>query len=375
MDRGEKRVFGLDVLRAAAIALVILSHLAYLNPHWAQAIVPWLAGVMGVEIFFVLSGYLIGGIIIRLMRQGRFNRPRDLGHFWVSRWLRTLPSYYVFLMIICIAHGSLLGQLREHPEFLVFMQNLAWDAPRLFFGHSWSLAVEEWFYLVFPLLLFGSFALLRVPLRTSLLSCALILCAASFALRIWHGPEHNLYDFDASMRKWVVFRFDALMMGMLIAFARQEAVAFWQLLVARWWLTSALFVLICFAAAFGTNFLLTIPWLQLIFFPVVSASIALVLPRFVQWADTASVLKHPTVALAKCSYSVYLAHTLPLSLLERSSFFRQHSVFAAAASFGGIVVLSALGYFLIEAPVMRWRRHWDERYKARQTAAHGAPGP
>ena len=91
--KSSQRNFGLDVLRAAAIVMVLVSHTANaLN----------FLGVYGVELFFVLSGFLIGDILIRsAARQSRFDF-RDLAEFWTRRWFRTLPNYYWFLALYLV---------------------------------------------------------------------------------------------------------------------------------------------------------------------------------------------------------------------------------------------------------------------------------
>ena len=88
-----KRIFGLDVMRAVAILLVVFSHVLWIVPD-AKGIIPdllSLAGVIGVEIFFVLSGFLIGRIVIKMFLQEDFNF-RKVMYFWIRRWFRTLPN-------------------------------------------------------------------------------------------------------------------------------------------------------------------------------------------------------------------------------------------------------------------------------------------
>ena len=136
------RNYGLDFIRASAIALVIVAHYATAAP---------VCGVLGVEVFFVLSGYLIGGILYRMIQSQDPLDFRDVIQFWVRRWMRTLPNYYFFLLVfvvIAVATGQQVdwSSLWRYPFFL---QNLT-EPPAVFYGISWSLAVEEWFYLFFP---------------------------------------------------------------------------------------------------------------------------------------------------------------------------------------------------------------------------------
>jgi peptidoglycan/LPS O-acetylase OafA/YrhL len=147
----ESRVFGLDFLRAAAILLVIVAHSSFMFlPLTHRLEAWWMLGHLGVELFFVLSGFLIGGILATQAQTARF----AVGRFWVRRWLRTLPNYYLFLIINIVLARWIEGSWPHAAPYAVFLQNFAWPQP-LFFIESWSLAVEEIFYLIAPLLLCG----------------------------------------------------------------------------------------------------------------------------------------------------------------------------------------------------------------------------
>ncbi|HMC97241.1 MAG TPA: acyltransferase, partial [Flavobacteriales bacterium] len=158
----KSRVFGLDVMRALAIVLVVLVHSDYmLWEHWPGF--PWLPFVDGVDLFFVLSGYLVGGILLRYATSAAPS-PRRLLDFCQRRWLRTLPNYYLFLVIniVLLSFGLTRGMLNHSAlYYFAFLQNL-YKPVDTFFWESWSLVIEEWFYLLFPILLFGLMWLLRV---------------------------------------------------------------------------------------------------------------------------------------------------------------------------------------------------------------------
>src|SRR5262245_16100295 len=90
------RVFGLDFLRALAILLVLVAHASFMFlPLTHRLEAWWMLGHLGVELFFVLSGFLIGSILARQAEEVQFS----VGRFWARRWLRTLPNYYLFLAI------------------------------------------------------------------------------------------------------------------------------------------------------------------------------------------------------------------------------------------------------------------------------------
>nr|GFD13805.1 acyltransferase, putative [Tanacetum cinerariifolium] len=139
------RIFGLDLLRAGAILTVMLSHTSgYLPAAWAPAYLTlqW----DGVGNFFVLSGFLIGGILLKTLEKQPASRAVLLD-FWNRRWLRTLPPYLLVLFIsfaIAIARHEKEATWYNFFKYAVFSQNLRKPHPAPF-GEAWSLSIEEWF--------------------------------------------------------------------------------------------------------------------------------------------------------------------------------------------------------------------------------------
>ena len=204
----------LDLCRALAILLVILSHGRYL----LRSAMPWadalrFGGFMGVELFFALSGFLIGGILIRLSRGGG---AHWLSGFYARRWFRTLPNYYLFLLvnIAMVALGVYSADLGALWKYLLFVQNLFSPHPP-FFAEAWSLALEEVFYLLFPLLLLMVSRLLGLPHSRSVLVAAVAVIALSLVARLLLA--NSIETWDAGIRKVVFLRCDTLMFGVLLA--------------------------------------------------------------------------------------------------------------------------------------------------------------
>jgi len=139
---------GLDLLRTAAILLVAVFHIHL--EHAPRFLLPvQQCGWMGVDLFFVLSGYLIGS---QLLRPYTRNAVPSVRLFFLRRAFRVLPAFLVVLFVY-----FLFPAFRERPNlpdlwrFLTFTQNFGLQAPAAF-SHDWSLCVEEHFYLVLPLL-------------------------------------------------------------------------------------------------------------------------------------------------------------------------------------------------------------------------------
>lgn len=118
------RIIGLDLVRAAAIAMVLVAHMAELTATWWPA--TWVlrvGGLIGVETFFALSGFLVGGILYRSLVGGTLS----LGRFWRRRWLRTVPAYVVFLMLNILFARRFYGATTSWQEvgtYLLYLQNL-----------------------------------------------------------------------------------------------------------------------------------------------------------------------------------------------------------------------------------------------------------
>jgi peptidoglycan/LPS O-acetylase OafA/YrhL len=141
------RSFGLDLIRVLAVSFVLLA-------HFGKAIEPF--GFWGVELFFALSGYLIGNIVLRhYLRSPEWNF-KQIKNFWARRWWRTLPNYYLFLIVSLFFHHFQDGKIPsvlKLSSFLWFGQNLLSRFSE-FYGVSWSLCIEEWLYFTFPLVLY-----------------------------------------------------------------------------------------------------------------------------------------------------------------------------------------------------------------------------
>ncbi|MEI8326227.1 MAG: acyltransferase, partial [Betaproteobacteria bacterium] len=174
------RLPGLDLLRSIAIIWVMMFHsflLGGLGPDWS-----WLSrfGWMGVDLFFVLSGFLIGTQVLTPLAQGTRLSYTD---FYLRRALRILPAYWTVLLLYAAWPA-----LREGPgmepswKFLTFFLNLSIDYGRnTAFSHAWSLCIEEHFYWLFPVL---AAALLRRPsLGKFVTLCVVLVLAACRTLR------------------------------------------------------------------------------------------------------------------------------------------------------------------------------------------------
>lgn len=208
LKRGQNRNFGLDVARALAISFVLVS-------HFSQALKP--LGFWGVELFFGLSGFLIGNILWRNFSIGDTWNHLSILNFWSRRWWRTLPNYYLFLVITIIFQyciNNVIPSLSDIYISLWFGQYIV-NPPVTFYGVSWSLCIEEWFYLLFPISLLILNRLFVKP-QLTFIAVITLFVLASITIRTLIFLEYYSYSFP--IREITFCRLDAIVFGVAIAF-------------------------------------------------------------------------------------------------------------------------------------------------------------
>lgn len=213
-----RRIFGLDVFRAVAILTVVATHAGSLLDLSRFDGFPYIKLIDGVELFFVLSGFLIGGILLNTINAPEGFGPKQLISFWKRRWLRTIPLYYLVLLLnVGFAKTGLVANdlSQFNWKFFVFLQNFS--SPFVdFFWESWSLSVEEWFYLSTPILIILALRWL-VP-KYSFLSVVLVMMILPIVFRFSiRDPEIDGFWFDQTFRKIVLARLDSIAYGLFAA--------------------------------------------------------------------------------------------------------------------------------------------------------------
>jgi len=218
---------GLDLLRALAIIVVVIYHAALFGFKLPGRVDRF--GWVGVDLFFVLSGYLIGGQLLGpLARGGDIN----LGRFFARRALRILPAYLVILAIYIF-----LPSWREYPEmspwwkFVASVQNIGLHGGTAF-SHAWSLAVEDQFYLCLPfILLFAN----RWSRAAIIIPSVIVLGGIGF--RAFLADQNPAAHFGRSFRgfqAWIYYptwtRLDPLVFGVSLAAIEKFRPQWWKCL-------------------------------------------------------------------------------------------------------------------------------------------------
>jgi len=222
-QQAEKKLHGLDFLRALAIIQVMFFHYKGLGPHpeWMQPVFEF--GWAGVPLFFALSGFLISSQLFAMINRGA---EISFKEFFLKRFFRIIPAY-----LLVVAIYFLVPSFHEREalsplwKFLTFTQNIGLDFRTMgTFSHAWSLCVEEQFYLFFPLILIALVYYNRIKQGFIVL---LILFLAGFALRFmaWNQlvlPYSNNGElFYPYWHKFIYYptyaRLDGLIFGIVVA--------------------------------------------------------------------------------------------------------------------------------------------------------------
>lgn len=362
-----KRILGLDIMRALAILLVVFSHTLWIVPG-AKGLIPdllSLAGVIGVEIFFVLSGFLIGRIVYRIFVSDEFNFNK-LKYFWVRRWFRTLPNYYLILIVNIVLAFYFGTKLPSNLwQYFFFLQCFAWEMP-LFFSESWSLPIEEFAYIIGPLLMYLVLLVKTNISKSRLFVIITILIILFFTLTkvvyYVNGGEKNMLFWNVNLKAITIYRIDAIYFGVFAAYLSMVKPKLWDKLS---WLSFFIGVIIFL----GLNYLIptrrifieTNPFFwNVLYLPINSLAIAFTLPLLSNIKSAPKVFLVPITYISVISYSMYLLHySIILQLLKfyiPSDGLPKFDVFVYIVVYVFLVILiSYLLYVVYEKPMMDMR--------------------
>ncbi len=350
MNSKKRYMPGLDGLRALSVLAVIAYHL---NMKWAQG------GLIGVAIFFVISGYLITDqILIQKQRYGRL----DLKDFWIRRARRLLPAMFCMLLFVAIwlllldpdrlnhLQGDYLSSLfYVNNWWLIFHQVSYFESfgPPSPIGHLWSLSIEEQFYLIWPLLLLLThrrgklFVMILAAAVASALAMAFLYVPGSDPSRVYYGTDTRMF-------------------GLLIGAA-----------LAVVWPSHKLNAAVSKASRFSMDIIGGISLIALIvlMYQMNEYDASLYRGGFlglsVLTAIVIAVLAHPASLLAKAlglrplkwigvrSYSLYIWHYPVIILTNPSNQAVTPSPLLIACQIAASFALAALSYKYVEEPLRR----------------------
>ena len=346
LEHERQHYVGLDLLRGVAAYGVILAHLHVAISRGVgfnvEPIITGFLGRAGVEVFFALSGFLIGGILCDL----RERTAANYGIFLVRRWMRTLPLYYVAVWFF-FAYPDIFEPRTPHKlwQYLTFTQNFTGQRDLTWFNVSWTLAVEEWFYALLTVSV--AFATLTLRLKNGFICAVAFLIVLGITIRaaspMWGGLG-------------VIGRLDAIAYGCLLAWLVRHPVIGPRLYGKR--------ALVCVAAVLG----IYATWIMerygvlywsrfnLVFHYVLwGVTAAGVVYAFYLWRPTSPALVRVAAFAAAVSYPIYIWHQAVMWIFWQSRVNESLGLLHAALV---ILLASAIAYAMhiaIEQPFMAWR--------------------
>lgn len=177
----------------------------------------WYISLGGVELFFSLSGFLIGRILLSLFLNPQF-KLRDIPVFWIRRSLRILPLYFLLYFAYLLMYNLYIYPVRFDISYLLFLQNIR--STPTFFGESWSLSIEEWFYLCVPVAILFFYCIASLFFRRRKAEIAFLFAAFGLILSMIIFRQASVesgIDHQA-----VIFRMDAIAYGLIAAYASMK---------------------------------------------------------------------------------------------------------------------------------------------------------
>jgi len=339
--RADRRIPCLDGLRAISIGFVLLAHLAGTGGFPIPAALGKVVelGDVGVHVFFVISGYLI----TRLLLEEFDRRQRiSLSRFYLRRTLRIFPPYYAFILVLVIAQALGWLQLASHDVLRAMTYTSNYYPDRSWFtGHTWSLSVEEQFYLIWPAVFVLAGSRRAIIAAACLVLCGPIIRLGSWELMRWAG--------DGIPTRFETVA-DAIAVGCVLAGTREWLHSKPQYLRV---LTSPLFAIVPLAVVASGAF----HGHPLLYFGAEMTIMNVGAALCLDWCLThpagriGTILNaRPLVFVGLLSYSLYLWQQL---FLNRAS----NAVVAAFPVNVALAVTVALvSYYLVEQPSLRLRR-------------------
>lgn len=359
------RSHGLDTLRAIAILLVLMYH--YMCFVSREATFGWgsTVGWVGVDLFFVLSGYLIGNQVFAGMVNGK---NISLLAFYMRRALRTWPLFWVILAAYFL-FPTFMGGRQPPPlwAFLTFTQNFQLQ-PGTAFSHAWSLCIEEQFYFVLPLVVlagsrWGKRGLPAWAFLLSLMAIGVVARAVLWAEHGRIGVGNGTAGYYPNIYYATLCRFDEFLPGIGVAMVKNFHPQLWSRLQRNGGVVFALGLAAVAAVFYGVLFHYDVdgygyPFFMTVFgYSLIAIAFSLLVASALSERSPLHAVRIPgAYHLALWSYSIYLSHKAVFMAIERygTSIALDPALRLAAIS-AVTVALGALLYRWVELPFMLLR--------------------
>jgi peptidoglycan/LPS O-acetylase OafA/YrhL len=351
----------LDGIRALAVGLVLYQH--WVDHPWLDRHLPITTGLVGVKLFFVLSGLLITRILLVTRFEERSAPAGGLRSFYLRRALRIFPLYYAVLLVLALTSAPFRALW---PWYVTYLQNIRMVRAGhfLFASHLWTLAIEEQFYLVWPLLLFALPVRRIGPVLLAMVPLAIVWRVVGCSLLRWNDLQVSLFTLSS---------LDSLGLGGLLA---------WLLFSARrpsnrtFAVVGVAGVAIVVGAALGGHF-----------FGLVFADTGVSLAAFALIGAVAQdapawlavpLAARPLVAIGRISYGIYVYHffvSSQMGELGRRLADLGGRPLLVAGELVVTLLLATLSWKGLEKPFNDLKNRWAPRGPVRGMTAPDEPRP
>ena len=336
-------------MRAGAIGLVLIGHCSYFLPNdggYLQQILS-VFGFFGVEVFFVLSGFLIGKILYQMFEASLTLESVVL--FLKRRWFRTLPNYYLILIINFFVASYIGYEVAGSWRYFFFLQNFA--SPLLpFFPESWSLSIEEFAYLILPisLLIVARFSNKTKQFVALTVILIIIVQMLKFSYNA-ANPVTTLMEWNLRLKSVVIYRLDGIFFGVLASVAYLRRNELW--VKAKNYAAPLGFLLLILLFVGVGYFRITIdkfPMFWNVFYlPLNSLVAVLFLPLLSEWKSAPTFIAKPITIISVLSYSIYLLHySIVLQVLRHNYDLQDNFKDYATFTFLYLLITFVLSYML-----------------------------
>jgi peptidoglycan/LPS O-acetylase OafA/YrhL len=349
-----KGLVSLDALRGlAALCVAIPHYFIFLKPdHQFLEFV----SIVAVEVFFVLSGFVLAHQLQHCIQS---DAPGQLRVFYLRRWMRTLPPFIFVLVVLAVSTKNL--SQPETLQYLFFVKHFfAVNDGRDYFAPSWSLAVEEWFYLLFPL-----FLLLMRRLGLGLVRSVVAFFVLLFVLKATYAvtwPDPFQYA-----RRIVILRLDSIAVGFLLYLVQDKVLEWARSRIGVPILLCAVLIALTYVSA-TERYAMAFVYAA----PAFAASLITCFILAERFFAAARIVRTTSAFLANTSYMTYLMHIVVFMYLP-------HRLFDASPVAHFVVYVAALLGFcafffrVVEAPILGARPAYRHSGKSDETSGVELP--
>lgn len=351
----KKRIYGLDLLRAIAIFCVVHAHGSHLLDNSSFEFIRNIPLPHGVDIFFVISGFLIGTSFISYSEKSSYVDVSKTLRFYGRTMLRILPNYYVILLIyyLLVNEGIVSGNVHEFSiwRFFTFTQNIFTPFYN-FYWESWSLSVQFWFYIIFPFLLFALSRRINVKKLVPVICVFFVIISLTFRII---ETEHvtDKFWWDVWIRKTVASRSDNIYIGVLAAWIRFYRPDFWKNNTIKCLIAGILLMVATFIIPRQIGTLYT----NVIYLTVTPIAIALWLPFVTSILNSKTAIGDVVSHFSILSYAMFLVNLMIIQIIDHNF----ADIFKGLGGYGyliywiTVIIASYILYIIVEKQFIKIR--------------------